>query len=118
MNVQFKKTMPLSTARHVGVAAVLAYVLAVTGAHGRGFDEPRSERWLSDDVVLAQHADDCGCADDEGFDDDDEDFSDFDEFDQEMEDEFAEDIVDGDDFGDDYANDNGTAAASRPRSYG
>ena len=115
MNVPFLKTTSLSTAKHVGIAVVLVAALAATGAHGQGFDEPRNPRWLSDDIVLAQHAEDCGCADDEAFDDDDEDFSDVDEdFDQEMEDDFAEDFDEDldDGYGEGFGDDSGMAAAS------
>ncbi|MGI9510100.1 MAG: hypothetical protein ACR2QJ_12225 [Geminicoccaceae bacterium] len=98
MNVQFAKMISLFSAKRAGVASALVCALAATGvgAHGQSVDAPNNERQLSDDIVLAQHADDCGC-------DDDEDFSDFDEkFDREMDAEFADDVDDDEDYADDY----------------
>lgn len=85
MNVRFLKTTSLSSAKHAGFAAALVCALAATGAgaHEQGIDgvgteleyalEPIIKRQLSDDIVLAQHADDCGCDDAENYGDD-EDF--------------------------------------------
>lgn len=118
------RTMSRSSAMYAGATAVLVCALGVTEANARvlGVDELRTElndarytitnRQLSDEIVLAQSEDDCGCGDTEDFGDEfgnafEESLED--EFDRAFEEGFEEGLEEGFNQGYDggYANNQG-----------
>ena len=104
------KTMSRFSAMQAGLAATLVFALGAAETGAKQFDmtyQPIAERPMSDDIMLAQSFDDCGCDDSEDFGGDDfaeedfgsDDFSDEDfveeDFRANFEEGFEEGLEDG-----------------------